>query len=63
MPYSKKITINLYELRIKGKQEIRLFYTYKNNKIIILSGFIKQTNKTPKNEIQKALNKIKSIDI
>jgi len=25
MPYSKKITTNIYELSIRGKQEIRIF--------------------------------------
>ena len=30
MPYSKKIESNLFELRIRGKVEIRIFYTFRN---------------------------------
>ena len=33
---SKKIKNNLFELRIRGKQEARIFYTFKNGKIILL---------------------------
>ena len=35
---------------------VRIFYfTYVNNKFILLHGFIKKTMTTPKNEINKAL--------
>jgi len=46
----------LYELRIKFASDIaRIFYfTYCNNKYILLHGFVKKTMKTPKNEIEKA---------
>jgi len=46
----------LYELRIKFASDIaRIFYfTYCNNKYILLHGFVKKTMKTPKNKIEKA---------
>lgn len=47
---------DLYELRIKYANDIaRIFYfTYYNNKFVLLHGFIKKTMKTPNSEIQKA---------
>ena len=46
----------LYELRIKFSSDIaRIFYfTYHNNKFVLLHGFVKKTMKTPQGEIKKA---------
>jgi len=33
LPHSKKIKANFFELRIRGIQEIRIFYTFKQEKI------------------------------
>lgn len=48
----------LYELRIKFSSDIaRIFYfTYYNNKYVLLHGFVKKTMETPKNEIERARN-------
>lgn len=59
-PYVKPIkgdkNKGLYELRIKFSSDIaRIFYfTYHNNKYILLHGFIKKSMKTPPLEIEKA---------
>ena len=58
MPHVKKISSNLYELRIKGREEIRIFFTYKNRNIHLLHGFKKKTNKTPPKEIAAALKRL-----
>ena len=63
MPYSKRITANLYELRIRGQQEVRIFYTIKYETVFLLHGFIKKTNKTPQREIETALNRLNNLDI
>jgi len=62
MPHSKKVTSNLFELRIRGKQEIRIFYCFYNNCICLIYGFIKKSQKTPKKELQNAENKYKLLD-
>jgi len=63
-PHSKKIkpTSKIYELRVKqGNNICRLFYFHWKDKIyIITSGYIKKTNKTDKNQIEKALDIMKS---
>ena len=55
-PIKGKYGKDLYELRIKFASDIaRIFYfTYYNNKFVLLHGFIKKTMKTPSGEIQKA---------
>ena len=59
-PYVKPIkgenNKGLYELRIKFSSDIaRIFYfTYCNNKYILLHGFIKKSMKTPPKEIERA---------
>lgn len=54
MPHSRKLSPRLYELRIRGRQEIRFFYFCKANVIIILHGFIKKTQKIPQRELDQA---------
>lgn len=54
MPHSKHIDVNLFELRVRGQQEVRIFFFFKNRQAILLSGFIKKSNKTPGREIERA---------
>ncbi len=42
MPHIKKMTKNLFELRVRGKQEVRLFFSTEGDKILFLHGFIKR---------------------
>ncbi len=55
-PIKGKYGKDLYELRIKFANDIaRIFYfTYINNKYVLLHGFIKKTVKTPLREIVRA---------
>ena len=55
MPHSKKVSDGLFELRIRGVQEVRFLYMFQKDKIIIvLSGFIKKTNKIPSKQLNLA---------
>lgn len=51
-PYIKKLDKEIWELR--PLRDRILFASWCNNKFIILSVFMKQTQKTPKKEIEKA---------
>jgi phage-related protein len=62
LPHSKKILTRLFELRIRGKQEVRIFYTFNKLHIILLHGFIKKSGRIPKKEIQTALQRLKRLD-
>lgn len=54
MPYSKKLAKEIYELRIRGKEEVRILYTFSRNNIYLLHAFKKQTQKVPKKEVKIA---------
>ena len=53
LPYVKHIDDDLWELRIKFASDIsRIFYFIPmKNKIVLLYGFVKKTDKTPPGEI------------
>ncbi|MDO8650499.1 MAG: type II toxin-antitoxin system RelE/ParE family toxin [Candidatus Berkelbacteria bacterium] len=59
MPYSKKISSNLFELRIRGRIEVRIFHTLKNNLIYPLHAFVKKTQSTPHRELDTAEKALK----
>lgn len=47
---------NLFEIRVRSGLQIRVFYAYAlQDAILLLSGFIKKTAKTPPAEIRKAI--------
>ena len=51
-PYIKHIQNNIWELR--PLRDRILFAYFDNNKFILLTVFMKETRKTPRNEIKKA---------
>ena len=56
-----KIYNGLWELRIEFSSDIfRIFYFLpENNKAILLHGIVKKKQKTPKNELETALERMK----
>lgn len=62
MPHSKAITSGIFKLRIRGTQEVRLFYTFHDDTIIFLHGFIKKSEKTPLREINTAIKRKSLLD-
>lgn len=62
MPHAKKVANRLFELRIRGRQEVRIFYTFNKKFIILLRGFLKKSEKTPQKEISEALRNLKVLD-
>ena len=62
MPHSKKITKDIYELRVKGKEEIRIFYAPFGRKIYLLHAFKKKSQKIQSKEIKLAEQRLKALD-
>lgn len=61
MPHAKRLEPNLYELRVRGKEEIRIIYGFIGKTIYLLSGFKKQKQKTPKKELEVARQRYSSL--
>ena len=62
LPHTKKISTRLFELRVLGKQEVRIFYSFHKSQIFLLHGFVKKSQKIPRREIRVALQKLKLLD-
>jgi phage-related protein len=54
MPHSRHMDDGLLELRVRGKREIRIFYCFNKNKVILLHACVKKTQTTPEKELSKA---------
>ena len=62
IPHSKMVLKGIFELRIHGDQNIRIFYAFSKNKAILLHGFIKKTPKIPKKEIGIAIKRLNNLE-
>lgn len=60
LPHVKKLTgIPLWEIRIVGQDNIRIFYIVPQKEcVLLLHGFIKKTQKTSIQEINTALRRL-----
>lgn len=63
IPHIKKLTgTPLWEIRILGKDSVRILYVTKQGKqILLLHAFIKKTDKTPSKEIDISLARLTEI--
>lgn len=62
MPHSKTLGGGLYELRIRGKEELRIFYCFTKQKTIyLLHAFKKQKQQTSQKELELALLRMRGL--
>lgn len=54
-PHTKHITDGIFELRVLGSKNIRMFFVFRNNEALVLHAIIKKTNKIPKRELDKII--------
>lgn len=62
MPHSKQINDNLFELRARGRQDVRLLYAFHRSRAYILHIFIKKQRNIPLRELDTALSRRLSIE-
>jgi hypothetical protein len=61
LPYSKRITKFISELRTGGTNAIRILYGRKSQTFVLLSAFKKKTNKLPLKELKLAESRFDSL--
>ena len=63
MPVCKPLGSGLYEVRsnISDGRIVRVIFTIQNNKMILLHGFVKKTQKLPEAEINIAKKRLKDL--
>ena len=63
LPHAKKVTRDLFEIRIKVKGEYRGFYAYLGKlDIVILHFFRKKTQKTPIKDLELSQRRLKQYE-
>jgi len=62
MPYSKKIGLSLFELRIRGNIGARIFYAWRDGFALLLHGYIKKSDKIPYHHIKTAERRLSFFD-
>ncbi|TCL06577.1 type II toxin-antitoxin system RelE/ParE family toxin [Sodalis ligni] len=61
-PHTKPIEDGLFELRASGADIARTFFVFQHGKrIFVLRCFVKKTEKTPRNEIVLALQRLEEL--
>jgi phage-related protein len=62
-PHTAPMGAGLFEIRAKGKEGIgrSLFCTVKGNEVVILTSFVKKSQKTPQQELDKAYSRMKEL--
>ncbi|MDR2892802.1 MAG: type II toxin-antitoxin system RelE/ParE family toxin [Deltaproteobacteria bacterium] len=63
-PYVKHLQGKLWELRVKAKSGLGrgLYCTITGRRVIVLRYFQKQSDKTPRNEIAVALDRMRTVE-
>jgi phage-related protein len=63
MPLVRKLVDHIWELRssLPGNREARLLFTANESQLVILSGFIKKSQRTPAGEIELARMRLKEL--
>lgn len=61
MPFSKSLGGKLFELRVIDIIHIRFIYTFYTNKIWILHGFVKKTERISKQDIEYARKQLRML--
>ena len=63
MPHTRSLGGGLYEIRAKAAEGIgrAIFCTLVGQRIVILHGFVKKTDKTPARDLDLARNRMKQV--
>jgi phage-related protein len=63
MPHARPMGNGLYELRVRGQTEVRVFYIFAIGQVVyLLHGFVKKTQATPRQAMQLSLMRKKEIE-
>lgn len=62
LPHSRHVGSGLMELRVRGAQEVRIFYLFHDKAAMLLSAFVKKSQQTRLKEFEKALNRKRTLE-
>lgn len=62
MPHSKHIGGGLFELRVRGTQEVRIMYVFHRGTAVLIHGFLKKSQGIPRKDLEIARQKLSTLD-
>ncbi len=60
-PHSKSVAKGLFELRVRGRQEVRILYTFHGNVAVLLHGFIKKSTAIPPKDMHIGIRRMRNL--
>jgi len=60
-PDSKKISGELFELRVRTIVQVRLIYGFSGNMTLVVHGFVKKSSKIPLRELRLAHHRFRTL--
>ena len=64
MPLVRKLAPDLWEIRSSSREGIvRVLFTIADNKMVLLHGFSKKSQKTPKNDLDTAKRRLNKVQL
>ncbi len=57
-PWSRRLEKDLYELRARGEQNVRVFYTFYRNKVVLLHVVSKKTRQLERQDLETARTRL-----
>lgn len=52
MPHSKHLGGGLFELRVRGTQEVRVIYAFHRGTAVLIHGFLKKSQSIPRRDLE-----------
>lgn len=62
MPHSKPVGHRIFELRVRGAQEVRILYAFQGGRAVLLHGYIKKSAGLPSRELRRAIRNLSLLD-
>jgi len=63
MPYSRFVLPGIFELRIIGKTNLRLMYTFHSGSAIVFCAFVKKTNEISEKDMHRIKIKFRDLQL
>ena len=60
-PDSKKISADIFELRVKASVQIRLLYGFAKDRTVVVHGFVKKSQKLSPRELRLAQDRFEQL--
>ncbi|MDE2079560.1 MAG: type II toxin-antitoxin system RelE/ParE family toxin [Patescibacteria group bacterium] len=61
MPHNRAMGDGVLELRVRGKQSVRLFYGFRGGVVQVVQGYMKKTQATPRRVLELAKKRLDQI--